>query len=169
MRSRSLLTLVLALVAPILLVDVAQAYYTPGLGRFVNRDPIEEPGAMLIREGMQTGQFPRDRVAPTIPDSAEVFDGRSGAIVDIHLYAIVWNGVPNWIDPIGLCTCTVQVRASSKSGSSPGLHMYVYFKREGCGDDFTGAAHWGPCGFIGMCPKGSIDGKPYPPQSGNPG
>lgn len=44
MRSRNLLTLVLGLVAPILLVDVAQAYYTPGLGRFINRDPYYELG-----------------------------------------------------------------------------------------------------------------------------
>jgi hypothetical protein len=44
MRSRRALTVVLAFVAPLLLVDVAQAYYTPGLGRFINRDPYFELG-----------------------------------------------------------------------------------------------------------------------------
>ncbi len=48
MRSRNVLTLVLALLAPILLVDVAQAYYTPGLGRFLNRDPYFERGGINL-------------------------------------------------------------------------------------------------------------------------
>lgn len=50
MRSRKTLTLLLAIVAPMLLVDVAQAYYTPGLGRFIGRDPYYEPGSLAMRE-----------------------------------------------------------------------------------------------------------------------
>lgn len=49
MRNRRALTVVLVFVAPLLLVDVAQAYYTPGLGRFINRDPLFELGAEQTR------------------------------------------------------------------------------------------------------------------------
>jgi hypothetical protein len=198
MRTRNGLSFVLAVVAPLLLVDSAQAYFHPGTGRFISRDPYYERGSLIAREALGNSwslselQFgfawresslvwqhrvapdnldglPLDGVLPTVATDGDVPGMQVYSGIDIHLYAYVRNDAVNRIDPLGLCTCTVQVRASNKSGSSPGLHLYVYFKRDGCCDDFTGAAHWGPCGFIGMCPKGSIDGKPYPPKSGSPG
>lgn len=48
MRSRNAITVVLRLIAPILLVDVAQAHYRPGLGRFLNRDPYFERGGINL-------------------------------------------------------------------------------------------------------------------------
>ncbi len=48
MGNRKALTLLLAIVAPLLFVDVAQAYYTPGLGRFISRDPYFEQGFELV-------------------------------------------------------------------------------------------------------------------------
>lgn len=178
MRNGKLRFAAIAALAVVALTQAASAYYSPAMGRFLSRDPIDQPRTVLAPILATTTSFlPRDPFvrnevveASWLLSEPEPFGSRViAAPPDWHLYAYVRNAPLVFVDPLGLCTCTVQVKASSKSGTSPGLHMYVYFKREGCGDDFTGAAHWGPCGFIGMCPKGSIDGKPYPNGSGSPG
>lgn len=50
MKTRNSLSFVLAVVAPLLLVESAQAHFHPGTGRFINRDPYQElGGANLYR------------------------------------------------------------------------------------------------------------------------
>jgi hypothetical protein len=49
MRSSSKLTVGVALVATLMVVDSALAYYSPRLGRFISRDPIGEPGHETMR------------------------------------------------------------------------------------------------------------------------
>lgn len=55
-----------ALVASLVLTDTASAYYSPRLGRFLNRDPLLEPGADLARRTTTAGAgvrfVPRDPV-----------------------------------------------------------------------------------------------------------
>lgn len=70
------------------LADAASAYYSPRLGRFLNRDPIGEPGATPVRTGRQPTQFiPRD---PIRPDA------------DPNRYAAVRNNPLNLVDPDGM-------------------------------------------------------------------
>ncbi|MBK9121395.1 MAG: hypothetical protein IPM18_17590 [Phycisphaerales bacterium] len=83
------MTLLLGLVAPILLVDAAQAYYTAGLGRFLWRDPYCELGSIVMRE--------RDGRAFLNPLS-EFADLQT----EVHLYAYVLNRPTDAIDPFGL-------------------------------------------------------------------
>lgn len=88
MRNRRALTVVLAFVAPLLLVDVAQAYYTPGLGRFINRDPYYErgenaPAASVTRIGF----------------GISFTDG-------LNLYCYVANHPVGLVDPLGLKPAT---------------------------------------------------------------
>jgi hypothetical protein len=90
MRSSSKLTVGLAILATLMMVDSALAYYSPSLGRFINRDPIAEPGAMLVRQLPSGGAFiPRDPASSDEP----------------HTYAYVYNDPVRRIDPLGLCGC----------------------------------------------------------------
>jgi hypothetical protein len=47
--SRALRTAALALLVSFGFVEAAAAYYSPRLGRFLNRDPIGEAGAVLLQ------------------------------------------------------------------------------------------------------------------------
>lgn len=93
MGSRKALTVLLAVVALILFVDVAQAYYTPGLGRFISRDPIMELGfEMSVNVGAPT-------LALYLPDDPEYVQELGGS----NRYAYVYNNPANKIDAFGLC------------------------------------------------------------------
>ncbi|MFN0136109.1 MAG: RHS repeat-associated core domain-containing protein [Phycisphaerae bacterium] len=112
-------------------------YYEPRMGRWVSRDPYQEEGGK-------------------------------------HLLAYAFNDPCNRSDSLGelsvvspgtaasaaaaSCTCTAEIKAS-------GLHLYIHFEQSGCKENYKGNAHWGPCGLIGMCPRGSIDPQPNPKQS----
>ncbi len=98
MRLRIALTF--GLLASLILVDAAAAYYSPSTGRFLNRDPVDEPSAVLLRTGRQASKFiPRDKLSN---------DGK-------NLYGFVVNSPVNQIDPVGLCTALgplIQYRTS---------------------------------------------------------
>jgi hypothetical protein len=67
MRNGSKLTVRLAILATLIVVDSALAYYNPATGRFIGRDPIGEPGAMLLqRVAAQTAFIPRDPVGDNV-------------------------------------------------------------------------------------------------------
>ena len=86
MRS-SKLTIGLAILATLLAVDSALAYYNPATGRFIGRDPVGEPGAMLIRQVSRVSAFlPRD-----LPGSEEA-----------HTYAYAMNEPISRFDALGL-------------------------------------------------------------------
>jgi hypothetical protein len=60
MPSRTLRTAVLALLVSFGFVEAASAYYNPRTGRFLNRDPIGEPGFMLVQQVAGSTFLPRD-------------------------------------------------------------------------------------------------------------
>ncbi len=84
MKNKMFTTMLAAVFATLFLADAASAYYSPRMGRFLNRDPIGETGAMLIRTGVQpaTRFIPRDNV-------------------DKNGYAGMLNNAISWFDPDG--------------------------------------------------------------------
>ncbi len=116
MGSRKALTVLLAVVAPMLFVDVAQAYYTPGLGRFISRDPITELGFELpANMGISTAML-------YVPDDSGYFQGPGGS----DLYAFVFNDPVGSFDAQGLCGSgtvfgpfTYVVAPSTLAGNGP--------------------------------------------------
>lgn len=66
------------------LTEAASAYYSPRLGRFLSRDPIGEPGAVLVRQAARaaTGFIPRDPL-------------------DRNGYTGMQNDAISWFDPDG--------------------------------------------------------------------
>jgi RHS repeat-associated protein len=65
-------------------------YYTPRLGRWLNRDPIADPGAAFIRRAAELSTstyIPRDRIGE-----------------QMNLYRYVHTSPTNLIDPLGLQT-----------------------------------------------------------------
>ncbi len=92
MRKRTTTVSLLAAMAVLALADAASAYYSPRLGRFLNRDPVSEPGAAVVRQvGRQSVSFvPRDplRVA-----------------AEANEYEFVENAPTDKLDLLGLQTC----------------------------------------------------------------
>lgn len=87
----------LVLLAVCVLPHAAFAYYSPSTGRFLNRDPIAEPGAILLRYAT----IPRDERPARAQHEFAPRDGLSlpgGA----NTYAYVRNKVTGFIDPLGL-------------------------------------------------------------------
>jgi hypothetical protein len=88
MRNGNKLTVGLAILATLMMVDSALAYYNPRTGRFLSRDPVGEPGAILIREVAATTAFiPRDP---------------GGAAAEGNTYRYANNSPAVYIDPHGL-------------------------------------------------------------------
>ncbi|HPD31097.1 MAG TPA: hypothetical protein PLL20_13965 [Phycisphaerae bacterium] len=90
MRQRNVLTIGMGLLVSVLMADAASAYYSPRLGRFLNRDPIAEPGAVLVRQAARpaTSFIPRD------PIDGERANG--------NVYRFVDNNPIIYVDPYGL-------------------------------------------------------------------
>ncbi len=57
MTNRTITTMLVAMLTTFILADAASAFYSPRMGRFLNRDPIGESGAVLARTGRQTRRF----------------------------------------------------------------------------------------------------------------
>lgn len=133
MRNSSKLTVGLAILATLMMVDSALAYYSPRLGRFINRDPIGEPGFALVQQtvmvagGMESSGF--------IPRDPEHVQEEGGS----NRYAYVYNGPVNQIDPLGLKACSLDPPMEhdcclcllySEAGGSPGcLQAYAWVMR----------------------------------------
>ena len=102
MQSRKL-ALGLAVLAAFLVVDSALAYYSPRLGRFLNRDPISEPGAVLVRHATApTAYVARDAV-PIRGEPA---------------YRYVKNRPMGLIDPLGLQSMEIGAAQAAAAGWS---------------------------------------------------
>ena len=83
MKHRNSLGLLIAIVGIVALPDTASAYLKPKIGRWLSRDPIGEPGAIVLREAVAATQFlPRD------------FD-------EGQPYHYVQNSPTNGYDPLG--------------------------------------------------------------------
>jgi hypothetical protein len=107
MKNRTITTMLVAAAALLALADAASAYYSPRLGRFLNRDPIAEPGAALVRAaGKQGTQFvSRDPV-------------------DKNEYVGMRNNAVNWIDPHGT---DIYLKTGNDSGNpiNDAIHQNV--------------------------------------------
>lgn len=107
MRGNGKLTVGLAILAALMVVDSALAYYNPRTGRLLSRDPIGETGHMLVRQVAASGFVPRDpagvpRGVVVREASATKFfpqDGedRGGS----NRYAFVLNNPVSLYDPLG--------------------------------------------------------------------
>jgi len=84
MRNRTIATMLVAVFLTFMLADAASAFYSPRLGRFLSRDPVGEPGAVLVRTGRQpaTRFIPRDSI-------------------DKNGYTGMQNNAISWFDPDG--------------------------------------------------------------------
>lgn len=173
MKNKTITTMLIAASALLALTDAASAYYSPRLGRFLNRDPINEPGAVMVHQPTRpvTAFFPRD---PVEGDATELL--REGIIADpageptlsghpAHPLTFTENNPISRVDLLGLCACKAEVKASFGSSGLPGLHLYAQWEKSGCdAANESGSAHWKTCGLIGMCPSGSAsDGASYQP------
>lgn len=100
MRSSSKLTVGLAILATLMVVDSALAYYNPATGRFLSRDPVGEPGFMLVQQTAMVAGITRGGMESSgfIPRDPEYVQEEGGS----NRYAYVCNGPLNWIDPFGL-------------------------------------------------------------------
>jgi hypothetical protein len=89
MRNKMMTTVVVATLALLALADAASAYYSPRLGRFLSRDPINEPGAAVVRQATRsvTSFIPRDPIKK-----------QEG----LNQVSFVFNRPLCGIDPIGL-------------------------------------------------------------------
>lgn len=100
MRRSGKLTVGLAMLATLTVVGSALAYYNPRTGRFLSRDPVGEPGEMLIREvAATTGFIPRDPVGN-------------------NQYTYALNSPTDYIDPDGWLA--QKVGASDQDEQTPG-------------------------------------------------
>ncbi|MGE0481693.1 MAG: hypothetical protein AB7N65_10060 [Vicinamibacterales bacterium] len=115
MPSRSFRTMVLALLVSFGFVEVASAYYSPRLGRFLNRDPIGEPGAMLVRHVATTAFIPRD-----------IQGGEPNP------YLTFRNNPNYWIDPDGLAAQETQPATQPTSGPSEPVDICKLLGGKGC-------------------------------------
>lgn len=85
MKMRSTISVTIAVLAALLATEVAQAYYHPGTGRFINRDPLFELGAENVRY-----------------DDVDIQVGFGASLGDaLNLYWYVFNQPSNLIDPLG--------------------------------------------------------------------
>ncbi len=78
-------------------------YYSPSLGRWISRDPIEELGAVSIR-----GLF--SRVASVAPDSADRQTVRAPSTSDMNSYTYLAGNLSRSVDPFGLCEESITFR-----------------------------------------------------------
>ena len=89
MRNRTVTMVLVATLALLALADAASAYYSPRLGRFLSRDPISEPGAVIIRQTERQAI----RFLPRDPGHQQE---------DTSPYRFLANDPPGLIDPLGL-------------------------------------------------------------------
>jgi hypothetical protein len=113
MKNRMTTIVLVAPFAVFMLADVASAYYSPRLGRFLSRDPLNEQGAVLTRR-VASGRFlPRDPLDPIsrkyylksaeknrFPYSAE--RSRYHDAAEGNLYHFVDNDPVSSVDILGL-------------------------------------------------------------------
>lgn len=102
MQRRCLCALTAALFVLFIFVDIASAYYNPRTGRFLSRDPIAEPGHVLIRSVANSGTFlPRDPATSASVSSTRGFVMPSSEAEEPHIYRAMRNNPLTWIDPDG--------------------------------------------------------------------
>jgi len=84
MKNRTTKTMFVAVFATFMLADTASAYYSPLLGRFLRRDPVDEPGAIIVRQAARSATrfIPRDSI-------------------DENGYTGMQNNAVSWFDPDG--------------------------------------------------------------------
>lgn len=105
MKRRNMLSLATALLVSFIFVDIASAYYNSRTGRFLNRDPIAEPGSIVIRQVAGRGFIARDPI-----------DDQS------NLYRFVRNSPTTRFDPFGLTSDHVWTECKRDCASKHGLN-----------------------------------------------
>ncbi len=136
MRQRRTFAIVMGLLFTLLLFETASAFYSPSTGRFLNRDPINEPGAVLLRTGAQpkTTFIPRD----PMPSND-----------DLNEYCFVRNSPLNHIDALGL-RCEISLERGSCFGwVIRGCHYTLVVET----DEGTWNIDGGPSSSKGGCDK----------------
>lgn len=106
MRKETTRFAVIAALAVLALTEAASAYYSPAMGRFISRDPINEPGAMLVRQGKSR------------PATAFLARDPLSAGPEDNVYSFVANRPFGSVDALGLLSwdvneksCTITLKA----------------------------------------------------------
>lgn len=94
MPSKTIQTTVLAVLVFLGFVEAAWAYYSPRLGRFLNRDPISEPAFVLAQRTAANGLPSWSRFAP-----------RDSIASAANQYTAMNNAPTDFIDPDGREPC----------------------------------------------------------------
>ncbi len=108
MKNRTITTMLVAATALLALADAASAYYSPRLGRFLNRDPINEPGHVLVQTYRQPTAFiPRDPM-------------------ENNRYVSFRNNAISWFDPNGEAAATQPTTqpTGAPAGSDCGIEIH---------------------------------------------
>lgn len=111
MRNHNTIVVKLAMLAALAAADSALAYYGPKLGRFISRDPIDEPRTIQTAAAVVRPFIARDPVGGVMTEAYRYsLNSPTMAIDAVGLEACKLS------DPTGCCTCL----AYSEAGGSPG-------------------------------------------------
>lgn len=115
MRNGKIRFAAVAALAVLALTEAASAFYSPALGRFLSRDPIDESGSVLVRQaGLTATRFiPRDPiddvrnlgiVAAVATDSQPQETAKSPEQNpdELNLYNYARSSPTVYVDPLGL-------------------------------------------------------------------
>lgn len=108
MPTRTLKCAILVTLTSLAFVETASAYYDPRTGRFISRDPIGEPGAMLARGEVQGRAAGR----AFIPRDGEELGGS-------NRYAYVFNAPTDDVDPLGELSLFQDSQPATQPGPPP--------------------------------------------------
>lgn len=107
MRNGKIRFAAVAVFAVLALTEAASAYYSPRLGRFLNRDPMDEPGHVLVKAQRQ----------PTVFISRDPMENNS--------YRSFRNNAISWFDPDGEQAASQPTPPGSQPTPSPPVTISI--------------------------------------------
>ncbi len=114
MKNKMFTTMLVAVLATLILADAASAYYSPRMGRFLNRDPIQEEGGLNL-QGFNTNS-PVNKVDP-LGQKCCLWIDIDGTLSDDIARPRNPMG-PSFYDLCGGCGCSIYGARSQDSKSN---------------------------------------------------
>ncbi len=97
MKSNIKLLLLILIAAFVSMVEVASAFYDPGLQRWINRDPLSDHGSLAHKS---TASMPSNEAADTRGELSRQAED-SWMKVNRNVFGFLANSPLTWIDPLG--------------------------------------------------------------------